>query len=282
MTQKRQKSKHWCFTINNYTQEDAQPLHDNEDKFDYFVAGKEVGEDGTPHMQGYCVMVNRAYLTAMKKLFPRAHLEIKSTKSTYVECIAYCKKDGDFMEFGTEPIDNKTRTKRKWESAFESAKKGNYEEIPKDMLIRYYHAFKRIRQDNPDKPKDLESKKNYWIVAPTQYGKSHYARERWPDFYDKGINKWWTGYKGQPTVLCDDFGPKECQYLSWYMKRWADLYAFPMETKGGGAQIRPTRIVVTSQYTIDQCFEYDEKVMDAMKNRYNVIELEHWKKRIKF
>ncbi len=147
-------------------------------------------------------------------------------------------------------------------------------------MIRYFHAFQRIRQQNPVKPADLKVKANYWIVAPTQFGKSTYARKRWPDYFDKAPNKWWIGYSEEEAVLCDDFGPKECLHIGWYLKRWADLFSFPMETKGGGRQIRPKHIIVTSQYYIEQCFDYDEKVCEAIKERFNVIELEHFNKRI--
>lgn len=140
--------------------------------------------------------------------------------------------------------------------------------------------MKRIKQDHPVKPVDLKVKSNFWVLAPTQYGKSTYARRRWSDYFDKAPNKWWIGYEGQATVLLDDFGPKECLHLGWYMKRWADLFSFPMETKGGGGQVRPKHIVVTSQYTMEQCFQYDEKVLEAMKERFSVINLEHWETRI--
>lgn len=280
-TQKRTKSKHWLFTINNWTLQDGQMLEEAKEQFEYFVCGREIGEDGTRHMQGYVVFLNRKYLTAVKKIFPRAHLEIKSARSTFAECINYCKKDNDFMEHGTAPISNAERCKIKWDLAFENAKKGDFEQIPKDVLIRYYHAFKRIHQDNPPSPEDLTTKKNYWIIAPSQHGKSTYARQRWPDYYDKAPNKWFVGYKGQQTILCDDFGPQQCKYIAWYMKRWADLFSFPMETKGGGTQIRPKRIVVTSQYTIEQCFS-DEKECEAITNRFKIVNLTHWRSRINF
>ncbi len=158
------QSKHWLFTINNYTAEDGKLVEDNRSSIEYFLAGKEVGEEGTEHLQGYCVFVNRKRLSGVKKVFPRAHLEIR--RGTIKEAIEYCKKDGDVLEFGTPPVSNEVRTKRKWDSAFEMAKTGKLEEIPKDMLVRYYHAFKRIRQDNPEKSDELPARKNKWIVAP--------------------------------------------------------------------------------------------------------------------
>lgn len=267
-------SKHWCFTINNPNESDI--VH--SDKFLYVVYGNEVGDEGTPHLQGYVCYHNRQRLSAVKKMFPRAHLEIK--QGTVKEAIDYCKKDGDFTEEGTIPLTVREATKLRWDTAKANAKIGDFEAIPSDMLIRYYHAWKRYHQDNPIRPDTLKKRTNKWIYAPSGHGKSTYARQKYPDFYDKNPTKWWTGYMNEDTVICDDFGPKQCEYLQWYMKRWADKFPFPMETKGGGRQIRPKRIIVTSQYTIGECFE-DVLVRKAIRNRFQVVELDHWRKRTK-
>jgi len=293
----RQKSRHWIFVINNPTEADSPT--DMINTFSYYIVQKEIGIDGTKHMQGYCQFKVRQYLTGASKIFPRAHLEIK--EGTVDQAIHYCMKPvngckcqhctkarelgqkSNYIEFGVRPQnDPGKREKADWDQYYEWAKNDELDLIPKAYLIRYYSAFKRIRQDNPVIPEDLKTKKNYWIIAPSQYGKSTYARTRWgprSNIFDKAPNKWFIGYKGQETVLCDDFGPDQCRYLHWYMKRWADLFVFPMETKGGGQVIRPHRVVVTSQYTIEQCFT-DPLVAEAIANRFSVINLPHYKKRI--
>ncbi len=57
------RSKHWVLTLNNPTSEDGVEPND----FEYLILGKEVGEEGTPHLQGYCVFKNRQYLSGAKK-----------------------------------------------------------------------------------------------------------------------------------------------------------------------------------------------------------------------
>ncbi len=270
--QPRPKSKHWVFTINNPTEEDAPDLT----KISYIISGREVGEEGTEHMQGYVCFNNRLPLTAVKKLMPRAHLEIK--RGTVKEAIDYCKKDGDWKEWGTRPKTKEEGTTERWTNAIIAAKEGNYDDIPPDMLVRYYHSFKRIHQDNPVKPDDLDEKANEWIVVPSGYGKSTYARKKYPDYFDKAPNKWFIGYKGEGTLLLDDFSPKQCEHLDWLIKRWADVFSFPAETKGGGYQIRPEHIVITSQYEIYQCFE-DPLVVEAIQNRFHVTQLTRWQDR---
>ncbi len=267
------KSRHWCFTLNN-----PQPgeIDFSDENHSYMIAGTEVGEKGTPHIQGYIVFNIRVRLTGVKKWLPRAHFEIMRGNPS--QAIAYCKKDGDFREFGEVPRVlsevNRTAMQARWDDAYMKSIQGNFHDIEKSMLIRHYAAFKRIHQDNPPAVDDLRRKDNYWIVAPTGYGKSTYAREKYSPFYDKPPNKWWVGYENQPNIILDDFGPKQCEYLGWYMKRWADVFPFPMETKGGGKLIRPKHIVVTSQYQIYDCFE-DPLVVDAIQNRFTTTELEH-------
>lgn len=145
-------------------------------------------------------------------------------------------KDGDFDEYGVKPITGAQATKALWQETYDLAKEGRFNEIKPGFCIRYYHNLKSIFRDNPVEVEDLLHKDNYWIVAPSGYGKSTYTRERWGPkarLYDKTPNKWWTGYRGQPNILCDDFGPGQCGYLSWYMKRWLDHFAFGIESKGG-------------------------------------------------
>ncbi len=262
------KSKHWCYTLNNPTEEDTSP---KEDVYTYHVCGMETGEDGTPHYQGYIAFNNRLRLTQVKEHIARAHWEIM--KGTSKEASDYCKKDGEFLEAGTLPTTGSQTTKKNWDKAYELAKKGDIEEIPKDMLVRYYHAFKRIRQDNPTKLDSLPKTCGIWYHGPTGCGKSKTARETYPDYYDKPLNKWWDGYRDQEYVILDDVGPDQGQWIGTLMKRWTDHYPFPAEQKGTTVQIRPKNIIVTSQYTIEEVFNQDDKLQEALKRRFHVINM---------
>ncbi len=273
-------AKHWCFTINNPKDEDDNIF--DPDTMQYMILGIEKAPTtGTLHLQGYVALHSKKRLTGVRKLLPQCHLEVM--RGTSDQAIAYCKKDGNWQEKGLKPMSNATRMKRTnlkhWADSIQHAKEGNFDLIPSNMLVRYYPHWKRIHQDNPIKPPDLDDLENIWVVAPTGYGKSKYVRDLYPGYYDKAPNKWFTGYKGEETIMCDDFGPKQCEYLGWYMKRWADLYSFPMETKGGGRQIRPKRVAVTSQYDIRDCWE-DIKVVDAIERRFTTIHLERWQIRL--
>jgi len=98
------RAKRWCFTINNWTDVHVQllsvlvPLH-----AEYVVYGREVGENGTPHLQGFVVFKDRKRLSTARNLVGGGHFE--TTRSTNERASAYCKKDNDFDEFGQLPDD---------------------------------------------------------------------------------------------------------------------------------------------------------------------------------
>ena len=92
------RARSYCFTINNWNNQDAKALQELWDsgKCKYFIAGKEVGEEGTPHIQGYVMFKNPVTFSTIKSFISRAHIEV--ARGTAEENIAYCSKDGDYIE----------------------------------------------------------------------------------------------------------------------------------------------------------------------------------------
>lgn len=103
------------------------------------------------------------------------------------------------------------------------------------------------------KPVKRTTLANYWYHGQPGTGKSTKARERYPDTYEKPLNKWWDCYQGQACALLDDFAPCH-NILATHLLRWADLFVFTGEVKGGHITIRPATILVTSNYTIAEAF----------------------------
>ena len=101
------QSKRWCFTINNWTPDHEHSLELVGLQSKYLVYGREVGESGTPHLQGFIIFdTNHRFESARTKLPPGAHLEVARSPSH--TAAAYCKKDHDFTEFGNCPVPGKT------------------------------------------------------------------------------------------------------------------------------------------------------------------------------
>lgn len=87
-------SKRWVFTRNNYKENEMAQWIKVFEGFDMkYIIGKEVGENGTPHLQGY--------VEAAKKFRPiekfrglQAHWE--KARGNIKKNHVYCSKDGDF------------------------------------------------------------------------------------------------------------------------------------------------------------------------------------------
>jgi len=98
------QAKRWCFTLNNPTADEIAALSAwASTNPAYCIIGREVGENGTPHLQGFLILKRKRRL-AQCKLLPglsRAHFEV--TRGTAIQAAEYCKKDGDFHEFGSLP-----------------------------------------------------------------------------------------------------------------------------------------------------------------------------------
>jgi len=281
------RSRGWCFTVNNYTWDDenwALTLHwtmeeGQKPMVKYVVCGKEVGEQGTPHLQGYIWFTSLKSLSQVKEIHPTAHWETAIADA--LKNKEYCTKDEDYFEWGIPPLSSDEKgilggeaEKERWADALDNCKKGNYEEIPADIRIKYEKNLDYIRKKYQIVPECLDGElNNYWYYGPPRTGKTKKAFGENPGAYLKGLNKWWDGYVNQEAVIIDDMDPYH-KSLAQDFKQWAHHYAFPAETKGGILTIRPKKIIVTSNYSINEIWE-DEVTRAAIKARFKVVEFEY-------
>jgi len=237
-----------------------------EPLFQYLIMGKEVGDSGTPHLQGYAEFTKKAKWAPLAK---KHKMHVETAKGTQEEAITYCKKEGDWAEKGTPKGGAKLggqKNLERWEDAWEKAKVGDLDAIPKDILIRNYRTFKEIAKDYMETPEALIELRNLWLCGPAGVGKTRLADMLAPGSYSKNCNKWWDGYQNQAEVIINDVG-KEHSVLGHHFKLWGEHRPFIAETKGGALHIRPKRIIVTSQYRIEDIWE-DQETRDAIKRRF--------------
>lgn len=99
-------AKNWCFTWNNYpvdykeqiTDKCAALKADHDIEVVYYLCGEEVGESGTPHIQGF-LSCDKALSNPAQKLW-QSHWSVARSVAA---SIRYCKKDGEFYDHGEEP-----------------------------------------------------------------------------------------------------------------------------------------------------------------------------------
>lgn len=286
------RAKHWTITVNNWTNEDVSMFEDLKQYCDYFVFGKEIGASGTPHLQCYIAFSKQKSFKYLKQCFPRSHIEVMAAKNP-ADAANYCKKgiqskaewnsektqgknfgkDAEFIEYGEVPEPQSKKggkaTKAKWDSIKSHAKAGELEEIDSQVYVLHYRNLKAIKYDHQIKPPTLPGtakEHNEWLYGETDAGKSYTARKEHPALFDKMLNKWWDHYNGEEVVLLDDFDiTHEC--LGSHLKRWADIYSFPIEIKNHVTFIRPKKIIVTSQYLPEEIFK-NAKMAEAVRRRF--------------
>lgn len=101
-----ERSRGWCFTINNYTNDDIADFMCLEEHYAYGICGFEEGEEThTPHMQCYVYGRNQTFRTHLQKLVPRAHIEAQH--GTKIQALTYCMEDLHYYEFGKRPQQGK-------------------------------------------------------------------------------------------------------------------------------------------------------------------------------
>jgi len=267
------RSRRWCFTLNNYSQEELAGLGLAR-HVKYLVMGKETGESGTPHLQGYVIFSCEKSLRALSTVSRRAHwsMALGSTDQNYT----YCTKDGDFTEIGVRPqcaaqksADTSERQKARWTAVINSAKAGTCEEEFPQEFLRYNATIRRLHRPV------LASIPVYcgmWFHGPPGLGKSRRAREEFPGAYEKLPNKWWCNYESEESVLIDDLS-MDHGFMGSFLKRYADHYPFRAEYKGGSFLIRPKNIIVTSNYTPAEIWPMDHSLVAAIERRFTLIEI---------
>lgn len=264
------KSRAWCFTLNNYDEDDENMFRELECK--YLVCGREqCPTTGTKHLQGFVYFKNPRSFQGVREIEPQAHWE--KAKGTPEQNREYCTKEGNYFETGLIPMSQKRKgevEQERWDNAWKKAKEGDIEGIDSDIKFRYYRTCKEIARDHMPKVDDLQEMENYWIWGPAGVGKSRSARIRFPGAYFKPGNKWWDGYQGEENVIIDDFELKWGDHLGHFLKIWADRYSFIAEHKGGASHIRPKRIIVTSNYPIESVFAADQMMVEAVLRRFKV------------
>lgn len=92
-------SKKWCFTLNNYDDDDVIKMIDYFKSLDIeYIIGKEHSASGTPHLQGYVELKKKSRPSMFKGLpfkWNKAHWEV--ARGTTWDNIKYCSKEGFFF-----------------------------------------------------------------------------------------------------------------------------------------------------------------------------------------
>lgn len=243
-------SKNWCLTLNNYSDDDAalyEAIGSERVGISYFVFGKEVGENGTPHLQCYVCFDARRTLRYVKGLFgDRVHAE--SAKGSPSQNQKYCKKEGDFYEYGTCPKGRGARTDLA--GALAAVKAGASRRV---LIEEHLTAYARAHRVLGEAMLIYSPGRSWLPVTRVYYGETGIGKTKKafeecvsaPYMHSGG--SWFDGYDGQEYVVFDDFGGSEFKLT--YLLKLLDRYPMRVPVKGGFVNWVPKFIFITSNYS---------------------------------
>lgn len=255
--------RNFVFTINNWNDSDIDNL--KKLKHSYLIYGREIGANGTAHLQGYCELLNQTRFNTIKEIIPNAHIE--NRKGTAKQASDYCKKDNDFTETGEI---SKQGKRPDIEATYDLVeKKASLIEFknsrPNLQCIKIFEWAKNISQEDRNfKPEVV------WLWGSTGTGKTRYVREKETDLWVSGRSlKWWDGYDNQDAVLIDDFRKDFCTFHE--LLRILDRYPYNVEVKGGHKKLNSKRIYITSCYPPHKVYDTREDVQQLLRRIDNIV-----------
>lgn len=266
----KKEIRSWTFTINNWSEIDYFGVALLMKKATYGVVGKEIGENGTPHLQGYIRLRSAVTLSVLKKSLPRAHLE-PAIKGDCSNC-DYCSKEGDFKEWGVKGEGQGSRTDIKDVSQKIRNLEITIEDVMFDypeLYVRYSRAFEQMF-NAVQKPRSSPPEV-YWRWGLAGVGKTKWVYDTFEqsEIYPKDNTPWWNGYKQQKVILIDDFD-NTIPFRTFL--RILDRYEYTGQIKGGYVQINSPIIVITSEFPPTHYWSGNEH-RQVFRRLKNVLEI---------
>lgn len=221
------------------------------------------------HWQIVVYFTRKVTLHYVKLLFGDS-VHAEATKSAAAEQYVW-KEDtaiaGTQFELGKKSM--KRDSAKDWDLIVDNARKGNFSEIPGDVLVRCYGNLKKIRVDSLQPESIVREVYVYW--GRTGAGKSRRAwDESGLDAFPKDPNtKFWDGYSGQEHVVIDEFrGAISISHLL----RWLDRYPVIVEIKGSSSVLKAKKVWITSNLSPDDWYpELDSETKSALRRRFTEV-----------
>lgn len=258
--------KYWFLTINNPNEDWRAQLQALDPT--YCIGQLEKGENGTPHIQALVY-----YATSKRP----SHWKGISCWSKGISAIDaqvrvqhYCSKqdtriDGPF-ECGKRP--SALERKLDYGEALQKVKEGKWEEVNPKILIQNLGNLQRL-QCQWATAYESPSTRGVWIHGKPGFGKTHFARHKYPNAYIKSQNKWWDGYIAETSVILDDLD-EGAKPLGHHIKIWADKWPCTGEIKGAQVKLQHKVFCITSNYLPEELWS-DQTLCSAIRRRFIFI-----------
>jgi len=241
------QGKYWCATDFN------DEISFDEQRMKYLIIGREMcPKTENIHKQIYIEFKTNQRFNSLKKRYPTCHFEKRI--GTGFEASEYCKKDGDYTEYGelSQPEQGK---RTDLEEISDKIKKNvNMKDIAEEhssSYIKYNKGITALKNI-------LCKKRNFmpeviWIWGKAGTGKTRKATEYGDYYIWNGDANWWDGYYGEPNIIIDDISTIREMSRGFFLK-FCDRYPQRLPIKGGFIENTAERIIFTSNYHWSKVF----------------------------
>lgn len=237
------RARSYCFTINNYSDDEQKNLRAlaASANVKYLIFGREQGDSGTPHLQGYVQFTGaQGAGTAKRRIGARSHVEVARGRPE--QNIEYCSKDGDFEEFGERPRPGRRSDLLAVRDAIQEGKslRRAIDEgvVSGYQALRHFAQLERVYQNKPRQRPEL-----HLIFGESGSGKSYWAKQQlllaqgededvpWAEPAE--APSWWEGVDTCKRVLLDDLRVESRKHFTLLLRMFDDYNIVQCPIKGG-------------------------------------------------
>lgn len=254
------QGRRWCFTLNNYSEEEEKRIQGVYDEYPgvvrFIIYGRETGESGTKHLQGYLELRKHRRLNGVKTLLGTERLHLEVAVGSAEQNVTYCSKEdpspfsrgsrADKEQGARNDLRDVSKAIKRGASALEIF--GDYGEA----FLKYHRGIERAIELVA--PPRSHATQFIWRYGFTGSGKSRDTLAEsnsmcngYVQYVSDVSCKWFNGIMPNCRgVVLDEFNGKvELSYLL----RMLDRYPFKVPYKGGFVEWSPRIVWITSQFS---------------------------------
>lgn len=211
--------KRYCFTYNNYDVNILDKFNNTLNTLGKYIYGFEVGESGTPHLQGYINLNNKKTLSSLINHVNIKQIHFEKCKGSEKDNITYCSKDGKFKSnFIEEPYIEEIDNLYPWEIKINSI----LDTEPDKRTIYYYYE-----------PEGCKGKTTYQKYIYTHYKDVVILSGKGSDMKN-GIVTYYNNNKKLPKIVLINIPRVSFDYVSWCaIEEIKDCFFYSGKYEGG-------------------------------------------------